>query len=163
MFTYPSVLLILLMFPLQAWLRCHFLFVTSNFTRQTALSPEFLLPFLQTFLMALSHCSVLLTSPCPSETTGFSKAGTQPWSPTSVFPSPHRAPGTEGGLKKHIWGGVPVVAQQKWIRLETMRLWVWSLASLSGLRIWHCHELWCRLQTRLGIPSCCGSSVGKQL
>ena len=26
---------------------------------------------------------------------------------------------------------------------------VWSLASLSGLRIWRCHELWCRLQTWL--------------
>uniref|UniRef100_A0A8W4FIM3 Zinc finger protein 446 n=1 Tax=Sus scrofa TaxID=9823 RepID=A0A8W4FIM3_PIG len=25
-----------------------------------------------------------------------------------------------------------------------------SLASLSGLRIWHCHELWCRSQIRLG-------------
>ena len=24
-------------------------------------------------------------------------------------------------------------------------MWVRSLASLSGLRIWHCHELWCRL------------------
>ena len=23
-------------------------------------------------------------------------------------------------------------------------------ASLSGLRIWHCHELWCRSQTQLG-------------
>ena len=21
---------------------------------------------------------------------------------------------------------------------------------LSGLRIWHCHEVWCRSQTRLG-------------
>ena len=31
-----------------------------------------------------------------------------------------------------------------------MRLWVQSLASLSGLKIWHCHELWCRSQTRLG-------------
>ena len=31
-----------------------------------------------------------------------------------------------------------------------MRLRVRSLALLSGLRIWHCHELWCRLQTRLG-------------
>ena len=29
-------------------------------------------------------------------------------------------------------------------RLETMRLWVRSLASLSGSRIWHCHELWYR-------------------
>ena len=27
---------------------------------------------------------------------------------------------------------------------------VQSLASLSGLRIWCCHELWCRLQMRLG-------------
>ena len=32
----------------------------------------------------------------------------------------------------------------------SMRTWVWSLAFLSGLRIWHCHELWCSLQTRLG-------------
>ena len=31
----------------------------------------------------------------------------------------------------------------------TMRLQVPSLALLSGLRIWHCHELWCRLQMRL--------------
>ena len=31
--------------------------------------------------------------------------------------------------------GVPVVAQQKRIRLGTMRLWVWSLASLSGLSV----------------------------
>ena len=26
-----------------------------------------------------------------------------------------------------------------------MRMWVQSLASVSGLRIWCCHELWCRL------------------
>ena len=26
-----------------------------------------------------------------------------------------------------------------------MRLWVLSLALLSGLRIWRCYELWCRL------------------
>ena len=31
-----------------------------------------------------------------------------------------------------------------------MRMWVWSLASLSGLGIQHCHELWCRSQTQLG-------------
>ena len=31
-----------------------------------------------------------------------------------------------------------------------MRLWVRSLDSLSGLRIWHCHEQWCRLQICLG-------------
>ena len=30
-----------------------------------------------------------------------------------------------------------------------MRLQVPSLASISGLRIWRCHELWYRLQTQL--------------
>ena len=39
------------------------------------------------------------------------------------------------------------MAQQKPIRLGTVRLWVLSLALLSGLRIQCCHELWCRLQT----------------
>ena len=37
------------------------------------------------------------------------------------------------------------MAQQKRIQLGTMRLRVLSLALLSGLRIWHCRELWCRL------------------
>ena len=32
-----------------------------------------------------------------------------------------------------------------------MRMQVWSLASLSGLRIWHCHELWCRSQLQLDL------------
>jgi len=36
------------------------------------------------------------------------------------------------------------VAQWKRIRLGIMRLQVRSLASLSGLRIWWCRELWCR-------------------
>ena len=31
-----------------------------------------------------------------------------------------------------------------------MRVQVQSLASISGLRNWHCHELWCRLQMCLG-------------
>ena len=31
-----------------------------------------------------------------------------------------------------------------------MRIWVQSLASPSGLWIWHCHELWCRLQKQFG-------------
>jgi len=31
-----------------------------------------------------------------------------------------------------------------------MRMWVWSLALLSGLRIRHCHELQCRSQMQLG-------------
>ena len=42
------------------------------------------------------------------------------------------------------------MAIQKQIQLGTMRLQVRSLALISGLRIQHCHELWCRLQTRLG-------------
>ena len=42
--------------------------------------------------------------------------------------------------------GVPVVAQRKRIQLGTVRLRVRSLASLSGLRIRHCCELWCRSQ-----------------
>ena len=41
--------------------------------------------------------------------------------------------------------GVPIVARWKWIWLVSMRLRVWSLASLRGLWIWHCCELWCRL------------------
>ena len=44
--------------------------------------------------------------------------------------------------------GVPIVAQRKRIQLGTMRFQVQSLASLSGLEIWGCHELWCSLQTR---------------
>ena len=38
------------------------------------------------------------------------------------------------------------MAQQKQIQLGTMRLWVQSLALLSGLRIQHCRELLCRSQ-----------------
>ena len=41
------------------------------------------------------------------------------------------------------------MVQRKQIRLETMRLGVQSLASLSGL-IQHCNELWCRLRMWLG-------------
>ena len=41
--------------------------------------------------------------------------------------------------------GVPAVAQWKRIQPGTMRLQVQSLTSLSGLRIWPCCELWCRL------------------
>ena len=45
--------------------------------------------------------------------------------------------------------GVTIVVQQKRIRLGTIRLQVRSLASLSGLGIKRCHELWCRSQTQL--------------
>ena len=45
--------------------------------------------------------------------------------------------------------GVPIMAQWLTNLTSTMRKWVWSLASLSGLRIQHCCEPWCRLQTQL--------------
>ena len=46
--------------------------------------------------------------------------------------------------------GVPIVAQQKWTQLESMRMQVQSLASLSGLRTWLCYEQWCKSQMWLG-------------
>ena len=45
--------------------------------------------------------------------------------------------------------GVPIVAQWKRIWLASMRTQVWSLASFSGLRIWHYREQRSRLQTWL--------------
>ena len=52
---------------------------------------------------------------------------------------------------------VLIVAQQKRARLGTMRLQVRSRASLSGLRIPCCHELWRRSQMWLG--SCIAAAV----
>ena len=42
------------------------------------------------------------------------------------------------------------MAQQYQTQLAFMRMQVPSLASLSGLRIQRCRELWCRSRTRLG-------------
>ena len=53
-------------------------------------------------------------------------------------------------FKKRSLQGVPIMVQQKQIRLGTMRLWIQSLALLGGLRIWRCHELWYRTQMQLG-------------
>ena len=47
--------------------------------------------------------------------------------------------------------GVPFMAQRKGIWLASMGMQVRSLALLSGLRIWNCCELWCKLQTRLDL------------
>ena len=55
--------------------------------------------------------------------------------------------------------GVPFVAQQKHIWLASIRTQVWSLASLSGLRIRRCRELWCRSQTQ--VRSCIAVAVVK--
>ena len=51
--------------------------------------------------------------------------------------------------KKKREKGVPIAVQWKQTRLVSTRMHVQSLALLSGLRICHCHELWCRLQTQL--------------
>ena len=51
-------------------------------------------------------------------------------------------------LLRKIKSRVPIMAQQKQIRLGTIRLQVRSLALLSGLRIQHCREL-CRSHTQL--------------
>ena len=53
-------------------------------------------------------------------------------------------------LFKKPYPGVPIVAQRKQIWLGTIGLWVRSLASLNGLRIQRCHELWCRSQMWFG-------------
>ena len=47
--------------------------------------------------------------------------------------------------------GVLIVAQRKQIRLGTMRLQVPSLASLSGLRVQRCRDLWCKMRLRSGV------------
>ena len=45
--------------------------------------------------------------------------------------------------------GVPIVVRLLTNLTRNQRLWVQSLALLSGLRIWRCPELWCRSQTQL--------------
>ena len=53
--------------------------------------------------------------------------------------------------KKWYIEGVPAVAQQLMnLIIASMRMQVRALALLSGLRIWCCHELWCRSQMHLG-------------
>ena len=76
--------------------------------------------------------------------------GHQQLPPGSTQQAPVPTSTTRGSDTRTKRGRVPVPAQQKRIWLGTMRLWVQSLALLSGLRIGRCHELWCRLQTRLG-------------
>ena len=43
-----------------------------------------------------------------------------------------------------------MATQWKQIQLVSMKMRVRSLASLSGLRIQHCRELWCRSPPQLG-------------
>ena len=51
--------------------------------------------------------------------------------------------------KKKYFSEVPIMVQWKRIQLGTVRLQVRSLASLSGLRVRSCLELWCRSQMLL--------------
>ena len=69
-------------------------------------------------------------------------------SAASQMPQGEKQTYPKGKNREH--RGVPIMAQQKQIRLRTRRLRVRSLASLSGLRIWRCPELWCRSQMQLG-------------
>ena len=52
-------------------------------------------------------------------------------------------------LLKYCWLGNSHCVQLYWTWLLTIRMWVWSLASLCGLSIWCCPKLWCRLQIQL--------------
>ena len=51
---------------------------------------------------------------------------------------------------KSVGSGSSCHGSRKRIWLASMRTQVPSLASLSGLRIWHCREQWCRSQMWLG-------------
>ena len=59
-----------------------------------------------------------------------------------------RTPGSSSEMQKLEFS--LTMAQWRQIRLESTRTQVRPLASLSGLRIRHCQELWCRSQMRLG-------------
>ena len=63
------------------------------------------------------------------------------------------------GKEMHVMG-VPALAQ--WIKNLTNihESWVRSLASLSGLGIQYCCELWCRLQMRLDCVAVAVVQVG---
>ena len=65
-------------------------------------------------------------------------------------------------MRKRRLRGVPIVAQWKQIRLGTVRLRVPSLASLSELRIQHCHELWYGIWVadEAQIGRCCDCGIG---
>jgi len=69
--------------------------------------------------------------------------------------------------RKELCAGVPVVAQWVMNLTSIHEDMVQSLVSLRGLRIWHCHELWCRSQTRLrscvAVAGSCSSDLTPSL
>ena len=111
----------------------------------------------------VGHCSGSdlipgLGTPCATgaaEKRGKKKP--QPLNPANqwVHPAISGSPGTEAKpspcpqTHQQMRQGVPFMAGWKQIWLASTRTQVQSLASLSGLWIWHCQKLWCRLQTRL--------------
>ena len=58
-------------------------------------------------------------------------------------------PRTGRCLKRRLFREFPLWLRGLRAQLVSVRTQVQSLASFSGLRIWRCHELWCRLQTQL--------------
>ena len=53
-------------------------------------------------------------------------------------------------LKSCVTWEFPLRLSRVWTLLGSVRMWVWSLASFSGLRIHCCSELWCRSWMWLG-------------
>ena len=90
-------------------------------------------------LVTLISLNVLSSGTSPLYMT-FCMAGGRPW---------EKAGASEKETLKTVLG-VPVVAQQKQVRLVSMRMWVRSLALLVGLRIQRCRELWYWSQKQLG-------------
>ena len=72
-------------------------------------------------------------------------ANTQSIADTFSFPSGNMSL----SFIKNYGCGVLVVAQGVKNLTLSLKMQVGSLASLSGLRVWHCSKLWCGLQMRL--------------
>ena len=51
-----------------------------------------------------------------------------------------------GLVENVVFLSISIVALGLRIQLVSMRMQVCSLALLSGLRVWHCWKLWCKLQ-----------------
>ena len=66
------------------------------------------------------------------------------WDSFAVITFSGSLPNNTGSLLKNRVQEGPLVAPRLWTRLGSKRMWVWSPALLSGVRIWLCWELWCR-------------------